>query len=127
MHSAKVHFVVLVLAGCLVLTGCHTLVWIPPADYKRKPELLREGEQVTIRTTDQVVYKGKVVDRTAANLTLDIGHRRHETIPADLIASIEVKRSSDGKTFGAALLITAGVALIVGIIYGIGYLFSHTA
>jgi hypothetical protein len=82
---------------------------------------------VTIRTTEQVVYKGTVVDRTAKNLTLDLGHRRHETIPSELIASIEAKRPAGAKTFGLGLLITAGVALIVGIFYVIGYSYKHSA
>jgi len=91
--------------------------------FRSNPERVNPGDTVILHTHTGGKLKGKVVDRSADEIVLKGGKR----IPTDEIVAIEVNRFSGAKTAVAGFLILAGAALVAGIIYGIAYLFSHTA
>jgi hypothetical protein len=123
MERIELRAGILVLAGALILSGCHTMESFNGEAFKRNPDLVKPGDTVVLYTHSAGKVKGKVVDRSADGVVLKGGIK----VSTDDILALEVSRFSAGKTVIAGLLILVGTALVVGTIYLFVYGFGHVA
>jgi hypothetical protein len=113
----------LVLAGALILSGCHTTESFDVETYRQNPDLVKLGDSVVLHTHSEGKVKGKVAERSADRVVLKGGRM----IPTDDIVALEVRRFSAGRTIGLTLLIVVGAALVVAPMLAFGYLSRSVA
>jgi hypothetical protein len=123
MPCEQVRWVALTVAGSLLLAGCYSFEPISVPVYQRNPNLLRNGDTVILYTRTEGALQGRISQPSAQEIVL----RGGKIVPIDEIAAIQVKRFSVLKTIGLGLLVAAGVAAFVGIIWGLAFLFRTTA